>query len=106
MLNTKCKKFKGEIENYLRNSQNQFECKIDRLFTTLKVKTWLCILLKKTDIRHRTCCSSCSCCRCLSLKIFTVSVVRAGNNGHTAAKMPSTGSNKAPFGGAVSFINF
>ena len=42
MLNTKCKKFKGEIENYLRNSQNQFECKIDRLFTTLKVKTWLC----------------------------------------------------------------
>jgi len=42
MLSTKCKKFKGEIENYLRNSQNQFECKIDRLFSTLKVKTWLC----------------------------------------------------------------
>ena len=42
MLNTKCKKFKGEIENYLRNSQNQFECKIDRLFTSLKIKTWLC----------------------------------------------------------------
>jgi len=42
MFSTKCKKFKGEIENYLRNSQNQFECKIDRLFSTLKVRTWLC----------------------------------------------------------------
>ena len=42
MNSTKCKKFKGEIENYLRNSQNQFECKIDRLFIALKVKTWLC----------------------------------------------------------------
>lgn len=41
MLSTKCKKFKGEIENYLRNSQNQFECKIDRLFVSLRVKTWL-----------------------------------------------------------------
>jgi hypothetical protein len=42
MINTNCKKFKGEIENYLRNSQNQFECKIDRLFTSFKIKTWLC----------------------------------------------------------------
>jgi hypothetical protein len=41
MLSTKCTKFKGEIENYLRNSQNQFECKIDRLFVSLRLKTWL-----------------------------------------------------------------
>lgn len=41
MLSTNCKKFKGEIENYLRNSQNQFESKIDRLFVSLRVKTWL-----------------------------------------------------------------
>ena len=41
MLSTNCKKFKGEIENYLRNSQNQFECKIDRLFVSLRLKTWL-----------------------------------------------------------------
>jgi len=46
MFSTKCQKFKGEIENYLRNSQNQFECKIDRLFVSLKVKT----LLQRTNI--------------------------------------------------------
>ena len=41
MITTKCKKFKGEIENYLRNGQNQFESKIDRLFVSLRLKTWL-----------------------------------------------------------------
>jgi len=41
MFSTKCKKFKGEIENYLRNRQNQFESKIDRLFVSLRLKTWL-----------------------------------------------------------------
>ena len=41
MFSTKCKKFKGEIENYLRNCQNQFESKIDRLFVSLRLKTCL-----------------------------------------------------------------
>jgi hypothetical protein len=41
MLSTKCKKVKGEIENYLRNHQNQFESKIDRLLVSLRLKTWL-----------------------------------------------------------------
>jgi len=39
---TKCQKFKGEIENYLRNGQNNFDIKIDRAFCSLKFKTWLC----------------------------------------------------------------
>lgn len=34
-------KFKGEIENYLRNGLNCFDSKIDRTFFSLKVKTWL-----------------------------------------------------------------
>ena len=42
MITTKCKKFKGEIENYLRNGQNNFDVKIDRTFCSLKFKTWLC----------------------------------------------------------------
>jgi DDE superfamily endonuclease len=42
MITTKCKKFKGEIENYLRNGQNNFDVKIDRAFCSLKFKTWLC----------------------------------------------------------------
>ena len=41
MFSTKCKKFKGEIENYLRNRQNQFESKIDRLFVSLRLQTCL-----------------------------------------------------------------
>jgi len=41
MFSTKCKKFKGEIENYLRNRQNQFKSKIDRLFVSLRLKTCL-----------------------------------------------------------------
>jgi len=51
-------------------------------------------LLKKMDIRHSICCLFCLCCRCVSLTIFTVFAVEAGSNGHTAAKMPSTGSNE------------
>jgi hypothetical protein len=42
MITTKCQKFKGEIENYLRNGQNNFDVKIDRAFCSLKFKTWLC----------------------------------------------------------------
>ena len=42
MITTKCKKFKGEIESYLRNGQNNFDVKIDRAFCSLKFKTWLC----------------------------------------------------------------
>jgi hypothetical protein len=34
-------KFKGEIENYLRNGHNSFDSKIDQTFSCLKVKTWL-----------------------------------------------------------------
>ena len=43
---TNCEKFKGEIENYLGNGQNNLESKIDRTFSSLKFKTWLC----KTNI--------------------------------------------------------
>ena len=42
MITTKCQKFKGEIENYLKNGQNNFDIKIDRAFCSLKFKTWLC----------------------------------------------------------------
>ena len=42
MSTTNCKKFKGEIENYLRNGIHNFESKIDRAFSVLKFKTWLC----------------------------------------------------------------
>lgn len=34
-------KFKGEIENYLRNGHSNFDSKIDQVFCCLKVKTWL-----------------------------------------------------------------
>ena len=34
-------KFKGEIENYLRNGHNSFDSKIDQTFSCLKVKTCL-----------------------------------------------------------------
>ena len=49
MLSTKCQKFKGEIENYLRNGQNKFDSKIDRVFSCLKFKTWL----SRTEIRKK-----------------------------------------------------
>jgi hypothetical protein len=42
MLTTKSRKFKGEIENYLRINQNDFDAKIDRAFSSLRIKTWLC----------------------------------------------------------------
>lgn len=42
MITTKCKKFKGEIENYLRICQHNFDVKIDRAFSSLRVKTLLC----------------------------------------------------------------
>jgi hypothetical protein len=40
--NTNVTKFKGEIENYLRNRQNHLDSRIDQVFTALKIKTWLC----------------------------------------------------------------
>ena len=46
MITTKCIKFKGEIENYLRNDQNNIDSKIDSAFSSLKFKTCLC----KTNI--------------------------------------------------------
>jgi DDE superfamily endonuclease len=39
---TNAVKFKGEIETYLRNGQNHLDSRIDRVFTSLKIKTWLC----------------------------------------------------------------
>jgi len=39
---TNTKKFKGKVENYLRKGQHHLDCRIDKLFTALKVKTWLC----------------------------------------------------------------
>ena len=39
---TDAKKFKGEVENYLQKGQNHFDSRIDRVFTSLKIKTWLC----------------------------------------------------------------
>ena len=42
MSNTGWIKFKGEIEKYLRNSNHNFESKIDEAFSDLKVKTLLC----------------------------------------------------------------
>lgn len=41
MHTTNCKKFKGEIENYLCNSRHNFDSKIKDLFSTFNVKTWL-----------------------------------------------------------------
>ena len=42
MNTTNCKKFKGEIENYLSNGLQNFESKIDGAFSALNFKTWLC----------------------------------------------------------------
>ena len=41
MFTTNCQKFKGEIENYLRNGHNNFDAKINDAFSSLRVKTWL-----------------------------------------------------------------
>ena len=45
----KCNRFKGEIENYLRNGQKHFDSKINDAFNSLKFKTWLsrCNIIKK-----------------------------------------------------------
>ena len=37
MSNTNCIKFKGEIENYLRNDQNNIDSKIDSAFSSQKI---------------------------------------------------------------------
>ncbi len=42
MVTTNCSKFKGEIQNYLKNDQPTLDIKIDRLFCSLKLKTMLC----------------------------------------------------------------
>lgn len=42
MFSKNQKIFKGEIENYLINGQNFFDTKIDRVFQSLKLKTFLC----------------------------------------------------------------
>ena len=42
MISTKCKKFKGEIEKYLRIGRHNFDIKIDRAFCSLKIRTLLC----------------------------------------------------------------
>ena len=42
MTTTKCKKFKGEIENYVVNGQNNFDCKVSKVFSSLNLKTCLC----------------------------------------------------------------
>ena len=42
MRTTNYVKFKGEIENYLRNGDHNFESKIDEAFSALKFKTSLC----------------------------------------------------------------
>ena len=41
-LITKHQKFKGEIENYLRKGPNHIDYRMDRAFSSLKIKTWLC----------------------------------------------------------------
>jgi 3-dehydroquinate dehydratase len=41
MYTTNCKKFKGEIENYLSKEKNIFESRIDRAFRMLHFKTQL-----------------------------------------------------------------
>ncbi len=46
MSSHKLNKFKGEIENYLRNDQNNFDSKIDDIFASLRVRT----MLRQTDI--------------------------------------------------------
>ena len=53
MYNTKCKKFKGEIENYLDKEKNIFESRIDRAFCMLNLKTQLNrVKIKKKDGYH------------------------------------------------------
>lgn len=41
-INSACKQFKGEIENYLQKQHTHFDSKINCVFTTLNIKTQLC----------------------------------------------------------------
>ena len=41
MSTEKCEKFKGEIENYLSENQDNFDSKIDNVFSSLRVRTLL-----------------------------------------------------------------
>lgn len=53
MHTTNCKKFKGEIENYVRKGSNIFESKIERAFSALRLKTLLTRnKIKKKDGYH------------------------------------------------------
>ncbi len=36
-----CKKFKGEIENYLRSDRENFDSEIDDVFSFLRIRTLL-----------------------------------------------------------------
>ena len=49
MHTTNCKKFKGEIENYVNNRNNIFESRIDRVFSLLNFRTNLC----RTNIKKK-----------------------------------------------------
>jgi len=42
MSTKNCRKFKGDIENYLKKSRSNFESTIDGVFSDLNFKTWLC----------------------------------------------------------------
>lgn len=42
MVTTKCKNFKGEIENYVITGQNNFDSKVSKVFSSLNLKTCLC----------------------------------------------------------------
>jgi hypothetical protein len=46
MSSMNCKKFKGEIENYLKNGLPNFESKIDDSLSALNFKTWLTLKLQ------------------------------------------------------------
>ena len=49
MYTTNCKRFKGEIENYLSKEKNNFESRMDRIFHMLNIKT----KLNQANIRKR-----------------------------------------------------
>jgi len=53
MYTTKCKKFKGEIENYLSKEKKVFESRMDRVFRMLNIKTQLNrVSIRKRDGYH------------------------------------------------------
>ena len=66
MTTTNCKTFKGEIENYLVNGQNNIDSKTNNLFRSLKLKTWLC----RTNIVK----GGRSCRKCLAL-FYTLIII-------------------------------